>query len=97
MRLTAGLLLALAGLAALALWASGGFQIIGWWVVQQQHAVQSALAGRIQALRAGEPIAYGVSLTDPCIGWDETETLLREAAAQVRASKRAAPAVSMRA
>lgn len=57
MRLTAGLLLALAAAAALALWASGGFQIIGWWVVQQQHAVQSALAGRIQALRAGEPAA----------------------------------------
>jgi ABC-type nickel/cobalt efflux system permease component RcnA len=57
MRLTAGLLLALAAAAALALWASGGFQIIGWWVVQQQHAVQSALAGRLQALRAGEPAA----------------------------------------
>jgi 3-deoxy-7-phosphoheptulonate synthase len=24
-------------------------------------------------------LAYGVSITDACIGWDETETLLREA------------------
>jgi ABC-type nickel/cobalt efflux system permease component RcnA len=68
MRLTAGLLLALAGLAALALWAIGGFQAIGWWVVQQQHAVQSALAGRIQALRAGEPAALW-SLIALCAGY----------------------------
>ena len=24
-------------------------------------------------------LAYGVSITDACIGWDETEILLREA------------------
>jgi ABC-type nickel/cobalt efflux system permease component RcnA len=68
MRLTAGLLLVLAAAAALALWASDGFQIIGWWVVQQQHAVQSALAGRIQALRAGEPAALW-SLIALCAGY----------------------------
>jgi len=29
---------------------------------------------------APETLKYGVSITDACIGWDETETLLREAA-----------------
>ena len=27
---------------------------------------------------ADEPLQYGVSITDPCIGWARTETLLRE-------------------
>jgi 3-deoxy-7-phosphoheptulonate synthase len=30
------------------------------------------------------PLAYGVSITDACIGWADTETLLREMAAAVR-------------
>ena len=30
---------------------------------------------------AGEELRYGVSITDACIGWDETESLLREIAA----------------
>ena len=57
--------------------------------------VESHLEPGRQALRAGEPLAYGVSLTDACLGWDETEVLLREAAARVRASKRRAEASSM--
>jgi 3-deoxy-7-phosphoheptulonate synthase len=40
-------------------------------------------AGR-QAWGLGTPLAYGVSITDPCIGWEETEALLREAAETVR-------------
>jgi phospho-2-dehydro-3-deoxyheptonate aldolase len=36
-----------------------------------------------------------VSLTDACLGWDETERLLREAAAALRASKAPARAGSM--
>jgi 3-deoxy-7-phosphoheptulonate synthase len=57
--------------------------------------VESHLEPGRQALRAGEPLAYGVSLTDACLGWDETEALLREAAARVRVAKNRAPAVSM--
>jgi 3-deoxy-7-phosphoheptulonate synthase len=57
--------------------------------------IESHLEPGRQALRAGEPLEYGVSLTDACLGWDETEALLREAAARVRASKHGAPAVSM--
>jgi len=57
--------------------------------------VESHLEPGRQALRAGEPLAYGVSLTDACLGWDETEQLLREAAARMRASKQRERAVSM--
>ncbi len=39
-------------------------------------------AGR-QALIAGAALEYGLSITDGCLGWDETERLLREAAAAV--------------
>jgi 3-deoxy-7-phosphoheptulonate synthase len=28
----------------------------------------------------GVPLKYGVSITDSCIGWDETERLLLDAA-----------------
>ncbi len=57
--------------------------------------LESHLESGRQALRAGEPLAYGVSLTDGCLGWDETETLLREAATRMRASKGRARAGSM--
>jgi len=57
--------------------------------------LESHLEPGRQALRAGEPLAYGVSLTDACLGWDETELLLREAAARVRASKPRPLGVSM--
>jgi 3-deoxy-7-phosphoheptulonate synthase len=57
--------------------------------------IESHLEPGRQALRAGEPLAYGVSLTDACLGWDETEALLREAAARLRAAKRLEPAGTM--
>ena len=57
--------------------------------------VESHLESGRQALRAGEPLTYGVSLTDACLGWHETEALLRDAAARVRASKAHAGAGSM--
>lgn len=58
MRLTAGLLLALAALTGLALWAAGGLDTLAWWARQQQQALQDALAARILALRAGEGAAF---------------------------------------
>ena len=47
--------------------------------------VESNLAAGRQDWRPGAPLAYGVSITDACLGWDDTEGLLREAAAAVRA------------
>ncbi len=32
-----------------------------------------------QDVRENQPLAYGVSITDPCIGWDETERIIRKA------------------
>ena len=31
-------------------------------------------------------LEYGVSITDACIGWDETERIVREAHARLRAA-----------
>ena len=33
----------------------------------------------------GQPLVYGQSITDPCIDWKETHSLLKELAAAVRA------------
>ncbi len=64
----AGLLLAAAGLAAFALWAAGGFDVVAWWLLQQQREMQATLAAQIQALRAGEPAALW-SLIAVCAGY----------------------------
>ena len=34
-----------------------------------------------------EQLTYGQSVTDACVGWDETEALLGELAAAVRAAR----------
>ncbi|MGD0092674.1 MAG: hypothetical protein ABSE73_22415 [Planctomycetota bacterium] len=36
-----------------------------------------------QSWKEGGRLEYGVSITDPCIGWEETEELLMEVAAAV--------------
>ncbi|MNR63524.1 Phospho-2-dehydro-3-deoxyheptonate aldolase, Phe-sensitive [compost metagenome] len=41
--------------------------------------LESHLFDGCQALGA-QPLKYGVSITDGCLGWDSTERLLREAA-----------------
>ena len=41
-------------------------------LIDQDPGAQPADADRSK-------LAYGVSITDACIGWDETEALLREA------------------
>ena len=43
-------------------------------------------AGR-QDLVAGKPLAYGVSITDACIGWDDSKRLLEALAAAVRSRR----------
>lgn len=73
-------------------------------VVAQFDAAETPLLGAMleshlrsgrQVLRPGADPAYGVSLTDACLGWRETEAVLREVAERLRASKRRAPASSM--
>jgi 3-deoxy-7-phosphoheptulonate synthase len=44
--------------------------------------LESNLQAGSQTWRPGEPLAYGVSITDACIGWAETEELLYETAAR---------------
>jgi 3-deoxy-7-phosphoheptulonate synthase len=40
-----------------------------------------------QRLVVGQPLVYGQSITDGCIDWKETHTLLSELAAAVRARR----------
>ena len=46
--------------------------------------VESHLKEGRQDLTPGKPLEYGVSITDPCIGWDDTVTLLDGLAESVR-------------
>lgn len=46
--------------------------------------VESHLVEGNQNLESGEPLVYGKSVTDACIGWEDTEVLLRRLAAAVR-------------
>jgi len=57
--------------------AAGDDRIIG--VMLESHIN----AGR-QDLVPGQPLAYGVSITDACLGWDTTIGALRELAEGVR-------------
>ncbi|MCW8133180.1 MAG: 3-deoxy-7-phosphoheptulonate synthase [Planctomycetota bacterium] len=75
-------------------------QSIAWRDVVRQYAEgQEALMGISlesnikpgkQTWKEGAKLEYGVSITDGCIGWEETETLLMEAAAAVRARTQSA-------
>jgi 3-deoxy-7-phosphoheptulonate synthase len=40
--------------------------------------LESNLVAGAQRLVPGESLTYGQSITDACIGWDETTALLRE-------------------
>jgi 3-deoxy-7-phosphoheptulonate synthase len=53
--------------------------------------IESHLNPGRQDLMPGKELAYGVSITDACIGWKETEPLLRALAAGVRARRLKAP------
>ena len=46
--------------------------------------IESHLNPGRQDLVPGKPLAHGVSITDACIGWDATQTVLRRLAAAVR-------------
>jgi 3-deoxy-7-phosphoheptulonate synthase len=49
--------------------------------------IESNLVAGSQQLIPGQPLVYGQSITDPCIDWPETHTLLAELAAAVRARR----------
>lgn len=46
--------------------------------------IESHLQEGNQSLESGEPLVYGKSVTDACIGWEDTEQVLRQLAAAVR-------------
>ncbi len=57
--------------------AGGETAIIG--VMVESHLVEGN-----QSLESGEPLAYGKSITDACIGWEDTDALLRQLANAVK-------------
>ncbi len=61
--------------------AAGDRRIIG--LMLESHLV----AGN-QKVVPGKPLTYGQSITDACMGWDDTDTLLHELAEAVRKRRR---------
>ena len=49
--------------------------------------VESHLVGGRQDVRAGQPLVYGQSVTDACLGWDDTLPVLDDLAKAVRARR----------
>ena len=49
--------------------------------------LESNLVAGAQKFAEGRPLVYGQSITDGCMGWDETLVLLRELAAAVRSAR----------
>jgi 3-deoxy-7-phosphoheptulonate synthase len=69
---------------------------VGHEVLEQVRAGQEALMGLLvesnlmqgrQDWKPGAPLAYGVSITDACLGWEDTKVLLEEASAAVAARR----------
>ncbi|MFS2223264.1 3-deoxy-7-phosphoheptulonate synthase AroG [Pantoea sp. B65] len=60
--------------------AAGERAIVG--VMIESHLVEGN-----QNPESGEPLVYGKSVTDACIGWEDTETVLRQLAAAVKARR----------
>lgn len=60
--------------------AKGDARIIGLML-------ESNLVGGRQNAEPGTPLVYGQSITDACMAWDDSEPLLRELAASVRARR----------
>ena len=50
--------------------------------------IESNLVEGRQDIVAGRELVYGQSITDACVGWDETQTMLAELAAAVRARRK---------
>jgi 3-deoxy-7-phosphoheptulonate synthase len=62
--------------------------VLGQWAGGQRALLGVMLESHLQPGRQdwgeGTPLRYGVSITDACIGWEETAALLEEAADAVR-------------
>jgi 3-deoxy-7-phosphoheptulonate synthase len=50
--------------------------------------IESFLAGERRDARSGQPLTYGVSITDACLGWTDTEALLARLAAAAARRRR---------
>jgi 3-deoxy-7-phosphoheptulonate synthase len=61
--------------------AAGDGRIVGVMVESHLNAGQ-------QNLEAGKPLVYGLSITDACLGWEDSEQLLRELAQAVDERRR---------
>lgn len=61
--------------------AEGEQAIIG--VMIESHLVEGN-----QSLESGEELVYGMSVTDGCIGWEDTETVLRQLAQAVNSRRK---------
>lgn len=60
--------------------ANGEKAVIG--VMIESHLVEGN-----QSLESGEPLVYGKSVTDACIGWEDTDAILRQLANAVKARR----------
>ncbi|VYU68389.1 3-deoxy-7-phosphoheptulonate synthase AroG [Metakosakonia massiliensis] len=61
--------------------AGGEKAIIG--VMIESHLVEGN-----QSLESGQPLTYGKSITDACIGWEDTDAILRQLAEAVKARRK---------
>jgi len=50
--------------------------------------IESNLVAGSQKMVKGKPLTYGQSITDACIGWDETTELLKEFAHAVKSGRK---------
>jgi 3-deoxy-7-phosphoheptulonate synthase len=50
--------------------------------------IESHLNPGNQSLESGKPLAYGVSITDACLGWEASEAVLHELAHAVAARRK---------
>jgi len=57
--------------------------------------VESHLVAGRQDLTPGKPLLYGQSITDACLGWDDSRAVLEILSEAVKASKDAARAVAL--
>ncbi|TGC60794.1 hypothetical protein C9E96_22475, partial [Salmonella enterica subsp. enterica serovar Infantis] len=67
--------------------AEGCQQIAGGETAISGGMVESQLVEGNQSLESGQPLTYGKSITDACIGWEDTDALLRQLSAAVKARR----------
>jgi 3-deoxy-7-phosphoheptulonate synthase len=68
--------------------AEGQRAIVGVMIESNLHPGKQAIPKDLSRLK------YGVSVTDACVGWETTESMLRKAASRLRGARGSAPAPS---